>query len=284
MEKLLLVDGSNLLFQMFYGMPNASPAANGQDIRGTIGFLGALRRMLEMTCPTHVAVLFDGECENSRTELDENYKANRPDYDGIPEEETPFGQLGYIYKALDRLGIRHKETENCETDDWIAAYALALGERMEVVIASFDSDYFQLLTEQVSVLRYRGDRSAVWTPATLEEKLGITPGMYAQFKALTGDAADNIAGVPKVGPKTAAALLKQFGSLEAMIEGWEAIRKPSVRDAIREHSNRLRRNLALIRLEGVAELPFAPESLAYQPTGFSTNGLLTEMGLLEKRL
>ncbi len=280
MERLLLVDGSNLLFQMFYGMPNAIGDREGRDIRGTVGFIGALRKILLRTKPTHAAVLFDGECENSRILVDEAYKANRPDYSQMTQEETPFSQLPHIYKALDRLGICHRETETCETDDWIAGYALTYGSSMEVVISSFDSDYFQLISEHVTVLRYRGDASAVWDTETVREKLGILPGQYAGFKALTGDSTDNIAGVAKVGPKTAAALMNQFGTLEALLAAAEQIQRPALRAAIESSRERIRKNDALIRLENRTKLPFPIEALTYKEDPFSTMQILAQIGVL----
>ena len=88
-EKLLLVDGHNLLFQMFYGMPSRIVNREGIAVQGVLGFVGALRKMLALTSPTHVGVLFDSEAPRMRQALDPNYKANRPDYEEIPPEELP---------------------------------------------------------------------------------------------------------------------------------------------------------------------------------------------------
>ena len=90
MDKLLLVDGSNLLFQMFFGMPARIVNKSGRAIHGTMGFIGAFLKIIRMTKPTHIAVLFDGEHENARVELNADYKANRIDYNEVPEEENPF--------------------------------------------------------------------------------------------------------------------------------------------------------------------------------------------------
>ena len=106
MNKLLLVDGSNLLFQMFFGMPARILNRSGKAIHGTIGFVGALLKIIRMTNPTHIAVLFDGEHENERKTLNGDYKANRIDYSEVPEAENPFSQLPDIYAALDRLGVK----------------------------------------------------------------------------------------------------------------------------------------------------------------------------------
>ena len=198
-EKLLVVDGSNLLFQMFYGMPSRIFNKEGKPIHGTLGFVGALLKIIRMIQPTHAVVLFDGEYENERKTLDADYKANRPDFSEMPEEEVPFSQLPDIYKALDFLGIRRAETTVCETDDIVAAYALHYGEALEVVVSSFDSDFFQLITDKVSVLRYRGDKSILCTPSFVREKFGVEPCQYADFKSLVGDNADNVKGIKGIG-------------------------------------------------------------------------------------
>ncbi len=280
MEKLLLVDGSNLLFQMFFGMPSRILNGSGRAIHGTMGFVGALLKIVRLTEPTHLAVLFDGEHENARAALDPAYKANRPDYSQVAAEEDPFSQLPDVYAALDFLAVRHAETVDCETDDWIAGYAYAHGERAKVVISSFDSDYFQLLSRNVSVLRYRGRNTVVCTPEFLEERYGVLPSRYADFKALTGDSADNIKGADKVGPKTAAQLLERFGSLENLLEHADEIERPIVREAICTATERLRRNYRLIKLAPWPQLPFDWDEMT-RPASFpSTTETLRGIGLL----
>ena len=277
MEKYLIVDGSNLLFQMFYGMPARIFNKDGKAIQGTLGFVGALLKTLRRVRPSHVAVLFDGETENPRRSLDADYKANRPDLS--QEEETPFSQLPDVYRALDYLGLCHKETECCEADDWMAAYAKALGKEAEVVLLSQDSDLFQLITSSVRVLRYRGEHSILCDEAYIREKLGISPAQYADFKSLTGDHSDNIKGAPKVGPKTAAALMQEFGNLENLLENAERVQKPSVRASLLESRERLRKNYALIHLTGQEPLPFSPEVLRYEDKGLTTTQVLEAIGL-----
>lgn len=281
MDKLLIVDGSNLLFQMFYGMPARIMNHQGRAIQGTLGFVGALLKMIRLVHPSHVLVAFDGETENPRKELDVDYKANRPDYSAVPEEQTPFSQLPDIYAALNSLGICHRETENCEADDWIAGYAKHFGAQMDMVIASQDSDFFQLICDCVHVLRYRGEKSVLCDPEYIREKLGIAPEQYAGFKSLTGDTADNIRGIPGVGPKTAAQLMNQFGNIEALLESWETVKKTSVRKSLGENLERIRKNHDLIRLEGTAELPFPMEALRWRDPGLTTTQVLKNIGLRE---
>jgi len=93
MNRLLIIDGSNLLFQMFFGMPARIVNEKGKPIQGTLGFVGALLKIIRKTEPAYVAAIFDGEHENIRSALDADYKANRVDYSAVPEEENPFSQL-----------------------------------------------------------------------------------------------------------------------------------------------------------------------------------------------
>lgn len=279
MNKLLIIDGHNLLFQMFFGMPARIVNKDGKAIQGTLGFTGALLKIIRMVNPTHVAVLFDGERHNPRTDLDENYKANRIDYDAVSEEENPFSQLSDVYKALDFLGIKHTETTVCETDDVIAAYALKYGIDNEIVISSFDSDFFQLINENVKILRYRGDNTQIYDVDTFKEKFGILPEFYADYKSLTGDTADNIKGAPKIGPKTAASLVNRYGNLENIIKNAESIEKPSVKKSILESSDRLRLNYKLIKLCDCADLPFTLDEIKYSYNGITTNEVLKGIDL-----
>lgn len=278
-DKLLLIDGSNLLFQMFFGMPARIFNRNGKAVHGTLGFVGALLKIIRMTEPTHIAVLFDGEHENERATLNADYKANRIDYGAVAEEQCPFTQLPDIYAALDHLGIMHAETTDCETDDWIAGYALTYGKDMQIVISSFDSDYFQLITDNVSVLRYRGVKTAICTPEYIFDRFGIRPEQYADFKSLVGDVSDNIKGADKVGPKTAAQLLKKYGTLENVIANAEQIDRLPIRRSVVENTERLRTNYKLIKLDG-APLPFELDELMHGGISLSSSQVLSDIGIL----
>ena len=279
MNRLLVVDGSNLLFQMFYGMPARIVNEQGKAIQGTLGFVGALLKIIRRTEPTHITVLFDGEHENDRSQINADYKANRIDYSQIPEEENPFSQLLDVYAALDYLDIKHAETTTCETDDWIAAYALTYGKEMEIVISSFDSDFFQLITDKVSVLRYRGNSTVVCTPDYIRDRFCIEPDQYADFNSLTGDNSDNIKGADKVGPKTAAYLLNRYGTLESIIANAKSIDKPSVKDSIVRNSAILKSNYKIIKLNNTVQLPFTLNDIKYNFIGISTNEVLKGIGL-----
>ncbi len=279
-KRLLIVDGSNLLFQMFYGMPARILGKNGRPIQGVLGFVGALGKIIKMNQPSHIAVLFDGECHNERTDLNPDYKANRPDFSQIPEEDTPFSQLPDIFRALQRMGIPYAETTCCEADDWIAGYAHKYGGSMEIAIASQDSDFFQLISPNVRILRYRGQNSILCDCGYIKEKFGILPEQYADYKALVGDSADNIRGADKIGPKTASALLQQFGTLEKILANNGQVQKPSIRTSLQNNTQRLRCNQVLIGLSGAEDLPFALTELEYRLTPEPTTQILKALDLL----
>ncbi len=276
---LLIVDGSNLLFQMFFGMPSRITGKDGRAIHGTLGFVGAFIKIIKMTKPTHIVVLFDGEHENTRTEVSVEYKSNRPSFADVPDEDNPFSQLPDIYAALDCMGISHTEIADGEADDAVASYVLTYENKTKIVIASFDSDFFQLINEDVSVLRYRGDKTIICDSTVIRDKFGVLPEQYADFKSLTGDTSDNIKGADKIGLKTAAALLRQFGNLQTVIEKAGEIEKPSIRKSVKQSAERLPNNYRLIKLGNKANIPYTLNELEYAYEGVTTNEVLERIGL-----
>ena len=279
--RFLAVDGSNLLFQMFFGMPSRIMNSDGRAIHGTLGFIGALRKMMILLNPTHVVVLFDGEHANPRVEIAPSYKSNRPDLGKTDESENPFSQLPDVYSALDFLGIHHAETEICEADDWMASYAMNYASEIEVILASFDSDLFQLITDRVSVFRYRGNSSVLCTPQFIRDKYGIEPHRYADLKALVGDSSDNIPGVPRVGPKTAAHLVNTYGGINDIIDNANSISRPSIRNSIMNSVELIRTNYRLIKLSANHTPPFQLHELSYSYNKFSTVEVLRSAGIMK---
>lgn len=269
-----------MLWQMFCGMPSRIINRDGKAIQGTLGFVGALLKMIRMVQPTHAVALFDGQHKNFRSELNAEYKANRPDYSAACEEDDSFSQqLSDVYAALDYLKIRHTEIAEFETDDAISSYAITYGTDMQVVILSSDSDFFQLVNGNVAVLRYRGNMTMIYDCEYIRNKFGISPNQYADYKSLTGDNSDNIKGAEKIGPKTAARLLREFGTLDAILENFNRIQKTSIQTSIMQNSGRLLTNRKLIRLDGRAPIPFELGELQFQYNGVITNDVLTGIGL-----
>lgn len=277
---MLLVDGMNLHFQMFFGMPARILNSQGKAIQGVVGFVGAIRKIIEMTKPTHVLVVFDGEHHNPRTDIDSEYKANRPDLSDVPDEENPFLQLPDVYAALDAIKIAHCETSVCEADDLIASYAKRFEGTSRITISSFDSDFFQLIGPNTSILRYRGERSIVCNQDYLREKFNIEGSQYVDFKSLTGDTADNIRGVDGVGPKTASKLISQFGDLNNLMENYQSIESQRLRERIEGILERLKLNRTLIQMDCNQELPYQMEDLEFTSKIPKTRVVLGEIGLL----
>lgn len=275
--RLLVVDGSNLLFQMFFGMPSKILGMSGKDVRGVVGFVGALLRIIRLTSPTHICVLFDGESHNPRVDLSLDYKANRPDWSEMSDEENPFTQEDDIYKAIDYLGIPRYVTEDCEADDIVAAYASNFPG--EVIISSQDSDFFQLISPRVKVLRYRGDNSVICDCEYIKNKLGVLPSQYADYKSLVGDSSDNIKGVRGIGPKTAAKLISDYGSLEGIINNIDSIEKPKIKEALLLDVNRLLLNQELITLGYSHKLPYVFSELSYSLPVVSSGEILRSIGI-----
>ena len=282
MGKLLIVDGHNLLFQMFYGMPARIFSKDGKPIHGVIGFVGGLIKIIKMTQPTHVVVLFDGEHENFRADLNPDYKKNRIDYSFVEEDDNPFSQLPLIYNALKVLNIAYFEENEYEVDDIIASYAYIYGKQTEIVISSFDSDYFQLVSDNVSVLRYRGKNTVICDKAYVLERFGVLPELYADFKSLTGDSADNIKGADHIGNVTAKKLINEFGSLENIILHSELISSERIGRSISNNEQRLKNNYRLIKLKDIGKIPITLSDAVFTYNGLTTGEVLDRVGLTIK--
>ena len=276
MDKLLLVDGSNLLFQMFFGMPARIVSQNGKPIQGVVGFVGALLRIIKITEPTHVLVVFDGEKDNERKELNSNYKSNRIDYSNVNDEDNPFSQISMIYDALEHLEIKHVETTEFEADDLIASYAMNFNSG-DVIISSHDSDFSQIVSDKISVMRYRGKNTISCDTHYIEERFGVTPDKFLDFKALVGDKADNIKGVKGLGPKTASKFINQFGSIENMLNCCTTdIRK--MLKAVIDNDELVLQNKRLIGFVNV-ELPIEIVELSYSLKQTNTKEVLRSINI-----
>jgi DNA polymerase-1 len=261
MDKLLLVDGHNLLFKAFYGIPERL-LPDGTPVQGLIGFIGMLMKMLRQIRPTYILVVFDPDERPLKQQLYSEYKANRHDYGGLPDRENPFSQLSQIKKALDHLGITWLEETGYEADDMIASYAGQVP--CEVVIVSSDTDFLQLVSEKTTMFRYGGKNSTLFTETYVQEKYGVHPTRFVEYKALIGDKTDNIDGVKGIGPKNALKVLNNQKELD-------------------EEGRRLfERNCSLIKLDCRIELPYELEQLSFTDNieGFDAYEFLNNIGVL----
>lgn len=218
MKKVILIDGHNLLFRMFYGIPAAIRNSKGKDIRGLIGFIGSLKKLVNDFRPYSLYVIFDSETsKNNNLAIDKEYKNNRIDYSNIPEEKNPFSQLPLIKKALKYLNISYIEVENNETDDLIASIVSKPINEYQFIIVSTDSDFIQLVDNNVFLYVPRGKKSILYNKEEVIKKYNVIPEKYVIFKSLVGDRSDNIKGVNGIGKITAAKILK-YNSIQEFIK------------------------------------------------------------------
>ena len=209
--QLCLVDGSSYLYRAFHALPSLK----GPDDLHTgaiFGVANMLRRLTEQYRPERIAIIFDAPGKTFRHEAYEDYKANRPP---MPDELR--SQIEPLHELIDAMGLKRLVVEGVEADDVIATLtrqARAAG--IDVLISSGDKDLAQLVGDGVVLEDTLQDKR--YDPTAVEEKFGVGPERIGDLLALTGDSSDNIPGVDKVGPKTAAKWLKQFGSLDELMK------------------------------------------------------------------
>jgi DNA polymerase-1 len=244
--RLLLLDGHSLAYRAFYALPPENFATTtGQPTNAVYGFTSMLINALRDEEPTHVAVAFDVSRQTFRNETYAEYKAGR--------SETPVdfkGQVSLIREVLDALRIQIVTADNYEADDVIATLtAQAEGEGFQVLILTGDRDTFQLVDPQVTVLYPRRGVSELsrMTPGAVQERYGLSPKQYPDFAALRGDPSDNLPSIPGVGEKTAAKWVREFGSLEALVDRVDEV-KGKAGDALRAHLGAVVRNRQLTEL------------------------------------
>jgi DNA polymerase-1 len=281
--RLLIVDGHSYAYRAFYAIRslNSPTGAATNAIYGFIRMLAKIRTRLQ---PTHLAVVWDGGLAAERMILLSDYKAHRPEMPSSLEE-----QLDQIVDFLRAASVFSYMKESTEADDCIAAItrqAEAAG--MEVVIASSDKDFMQLVSSRVRLLNPHEKTDALWGAEEVKRKTGVEPTQIVDWLSLTGDAVDNIPGVPGVGAKTAASLLTQFGSIKELYRRLAEVRSEVLRANLQASMELVGRNQQLVRLhcqepceltlEGLAVKTGDDEALRrlFSKWGFKT--LLHELG------
>jgi DNA polymerase-1 len=217
-----LVDATGYLFRAYHAI-GPMKATDGTPTNAVFGLVQTMAKYLREAQPAYVAGAFDASMESFRNGLDATYKANRA---APPADLEP--QFDLAVEALAAIGVRPAELEGFEADDVIATLASrAVRDGHPVLVASFDKDLAQLVGEGVRLVDL--GRGEPIDSAGVEARFGVPPALVADYLALCGDAIDNVPGIPGVGPKTAAALLRHFGSLEALLAAPERILETRLR-------------------------------------------------------
>jgi len=239
--RLVLVDGSASLYRAFFALPPLA-TAQGLPTHAVLGFTTMLLKLLREEAPQAAAVVFDGPGRTRRHDEFPEYKAQRP---AMPDRLL--SQLPYLHRILAALRMPVLTHPGEEADDLLGALALrAAADGYQVVLVTGDKDLLQLVGERI-VLR-EPLKSGVTGAAEVEARYGLPPASLPELFALTGDSIDNIPGVPGVGEKTARDLLRQFGSVEALLARLEEVPRPKLREVLAMHTDRIRLNRQLVML------------------------------------
>ena len=252
-SKLVLVDGSSYLYRAFHALPPLSTAA-GEPTGAVLGVLNMLLKLLKEESPQFVAVVFDAPGKTFRDELFEEYKAQR-----TPMPDDLRAQLQPLLDCVAAMGLPLLRIAGVEADDVIGTLARqAAGAGMDVLISTGDKDMAQLVDERISLVNTmtstRLDRAGV------KLKFDVFPEQIIDYLALVGDTSDNIPGVPKVGPKTAAKWLTEYGTLDALIQNAGAI-TGKVGESLRASLSSLELSRRLATLDCNVALEHTPQSL-----------------------
>ncbi|WP_413154230.1 DNA polymerase I [Bartonella sp. cb54] len=249
-DHLFLVDGSGYVFRAYYALPPLKRKKDGLPVGAVAGFCNMLWKLLcdarntdSGAVPTHFAVIFDYSSDTFRKQIYPQYKANRAD---PPEDLIP--QFSLIRQATKAFNLPCIEKKGFEADDLIATYAqLATKAGAKTTIISSDKDLMQLVDTHVSL--YDGMKDKYIGISEVIEKWGVTPEKMVDLQALTGDSTDNVPGIPGIGPKIAAQLLEQFGSLDLLLQRVAEVKQTKRRENIQAYSEQAKISRELVRLK-----------------------------------
>ncbi len=254
---LVLVDGSSYLYRAFHALP---PLTNsrGEPTGAVLGVLNMLHRMLREQDPALVAVVFDAPGRTFRDELFAEYKAHRP-----PMPDDLRAQVEPLVAAVEALGLPLLRIPGVEADDVIGTLALgAAGQGLRVLVSTGDKDMAQLVTDRITLVNTMTNTSL--DRAGVKVKFDVYPEQIVDYLALVGDSSDNIPGVPKVGPKTAAKWLNEYRTLDNLIANQQRI-EGKVGESLRASQAELALSRELATIRCSVELPFGPTDLRRTP-------------------
>jgi DNA polymerase-1 len=241
-QKICLIDGSGYIFRAFYGLPPLT-APDGTPVNAVYGFTNMFLRLTSKIGCDYCLVLFDAKRKNFRNDIFADYKGTRKE---IPVELVP--QFPLIREAVAALNISFLEMDGYEADDLIATYTeQALNQGLQVVVVSGDKDLMQLIKDGVEF--YDPMKDKFFTPEDVKEKFGVYPDKVVEVQALSGDSIDNVPGVAGIGPKTAAQLINEYGSLEELLAHVSEIKQEKRRQTLIDNAENARISLQLVTLK-----------------------------------
>jgi len=254
--RLFLIDATAFCYRAFYALQNLATSF-GQPTNAIYGFLNILNKILKEKKPQFLAVCFDVSRDTFRLKKFAEYKIQRP-----PMPEGLSSQIPIIKEIISAYGIAMFEKEGFEADDIIATLAKEAKERgIATTIVSSDKDILQLVDEDIAVFSPYKDEGIIYDEGKVLERFGVKPQRIPDIIALMGDDADNIPGVPGIGEKTAVNLIKEFGSLEELLNNIDKIKPEKLKIAIKENIDKIELNQELALLDRKMDLDFNPDKL-----------------------
>ncbi len=256
--RVILIDGSSMVFRAFFAIPGNFSTKEGLPTNATYGFALMFNKLLAGRTPEYGAVIFDAPGKTFRDEKYPAYKAQRPRMPGELRQ-----QLEWIDKLVAANRYPIFKVPGYEADDVIGTLATQATERgLEVIIVSGDKDFAQLITDDVKM--FDAIRDVTYDPELVRKKWGVPPKQFVDLLALMGDKVDNIPGVAGIGQKGAAKLLETYGDLDGILANVEAL-KGRQKSSLTEHADDARMSQALATIDRQVELPMALDDLLYTP-------------------
>jgi DNA polymerase-1 len=268
-ETLYIIDGHSYLYKAYYAIRDLSNS-RGMPTNAIYGFVQMLNKLIRECQPKCLAVIFDHPGPSFRNNLFADYKAHRP-----PTPDDLRIQIPWVKRILTAMGVTLIEQEGVEADDVIGTLAsTASHQGLNVGIVTADKDLFQLVSESVTILRAQPESIDVYDRQKVKEKIGVFPEQVVDFIALVGDTSDNIPGVPSIGPKTAAQLLSEFGTLGNLLANTQRIANEKRRQVVEKNREQalLSQRLASIKMD--VELPVKLQDFSWE---FQPNEELVEL-------
>ena len=255
-QPLVLVDGSSYLYRAFHAMPGLSNSS-GEPTGAVYGVTNMLRKLLADYDPQYIAVVFDAKGKTFRNDLYPEYKANRPP---MPEELRP--QVELVHEIVEAMGLNLMIVDGVEADDVIGTLATqAAKEGRDALISSGDKDLAQLVNKHINMVDTMKD--VVYDHDGVIDKFGVPPERIIDYLTLVGDTSDNIPGVPKVGPKTAAKWLEEYGTLDDLIAHADEV-KGKVGENLRDALEQIPLSKELVTIKRDVKLKQKPKDLSRQ--------------------